>query len=694
VAARLEDDPDRTADRNALVSALGRIGSPAGGDVLTGLLGGDDAGMRARAFTTLLEIAKDRTRGARLLDGGARREAYQDALALAYLGEAAASTDVQLRLRAAAVLRDVDDTGAEDILARLIEDRDGEVRVAAAEALAFRAEHVAGASIDTLARTLRAGRRELVLPAAAGLASRQRKEALQSLFLVFKAGAQDERERAVLALGQLGDRRALEELEPLIDPKSRAEIDPEDAQLAPAAIEALGRLLPRLHDTEDHGPELTRVRDTVERLAREGEPDMRRRALTGLRHAGDDRSRALIERVAGDVHDSADERVHAIGELGLLGSAQSEPVLADLLGEDHHAVRLAALRALERIFPKERTRTSLLALRSAHDDISAPAATFLARRGDPAVLVGRLSTIDSDDVRQRLRQGLIRRRACPNEQLAALLQGEAAGPRADAAWIAGACGQSDLAGPAKAALERSQAQWLEARQRISGAHDDTGRARMAAAEDAWQASLWAADRLSAKAGAAARAAVTMRDAPAPVRCAALRFLAHHGSAADLDLVRACLTDPDAAVRARAAATAATLAPARAQELIEHAVVADAAALGPVVKAAIAGSPGAARELLGRDRSRRLVLPAVLGDRRSPELAGSLVALATAPGQDTARLAAIAALGRAGGDQAAAALQAILDDKTEIDAVRAAAFKALRRLQRRAVQAARHKEASA
>lgn len=688
VAARIEDDPDRTADRNALISALGRIGSPAAGDVLTGLMSNDDAAIRMLAFTTLMEIAKDRKRGARTLQDGTRREAYHEPLALSYVREAAASTDVQLRLRATQILRDIDDRGAEDILARLVDDREAEVRVAAAEALAFRAEYVAGASIETLASTLRAGRRELVLPAAAGLASKRRPEAFQALLLVFKAGAQEERERAVLALGQLGDRRALEELERLIDTK--AELEDDDKALAPAAAEALGRMLPHLADTGEHGAERTRVRDLVEHLAKEGEEDMRARTITGLRHAGDARSRTFIERIAQDTFDDEDIRVHATRELGLLGDPASEPVLAELLNEDDYTFRHAALTSLERIFPRERTRTSLLALRSPHEDISAAAAAFLARRGDPVVLVGRLSEIESDEVRQRLRRGLIRRRACPVDQLRVLLEGDALGPRQDAAWIAGACSEKSLAGAVKKAVVRSQDQWVDARQRISSASDGAGQRRLAQAEEAWRASLWAADRLSADVGDAARKTIGMREAPAPVRCEALRFVAHHGSAKDLALMQPCLTDPDASVRARAAAAIAALAPERTRSVIEQTPVADAASMGPVVEAALAESPDAVKKLLGNDASRQVVLPVVLGKKRDQDLMG----LATGKGEDASRLVAIASLGRIGGSEAEKALQSILDNKKEKDAVRAAAFKAMRRLQRRAAKQARYEEASA
>jgi HEAT repeat protein len=61
----------------------------------------------------------------------------------------------------------------------------------------------------------------------------------------------------------------------------------------------------------------------------------------------------------------------------------------------------------------------------------------------------------------------------------------------------------------------------------------------------------------------------------------------------------------------------------------------------------------------------------------------LVVIATAPGKDPARLAAIAALGRIGGAEARRALEQILANPSEEEVVRTAAFKALRRLLRAA-----------
>lgn len=685
VAARLEDDPDRTADRNALMGALGRIHSPAAGDVLLGLLRDDDSSIRKRAFDTLLTIARDRKRNARVYDDGTRRTVYDDTLAISYLRRAASSTDVDLRLHATRALRDIDDAGAESLLARLVEDRDESIRVSACEALAFRTEYVDGATIDALDSTLRGGRRELVLPAAEGLASRRRPEAFQALILVFKAGSQQDRQRAVLALGTLGDRRALVELEPFLDPK--AELEEEDNEIIPDIVEALGRMLPHLTDSDEFGDELTRVRAVVERQAREGdEEELRTRAMYGLRHAGDDRSRVLLESIATDQRDDFDIRECAIQQLGLLRNPASESVLADLLNDDDDDHRREAMTALQRIFPKERTRTSLLALKSEYDDISSPAAGFLARRGDPQVLIGRLADIASDEVRTRLRRGLIRRVACPVDEVRALLLGDAVGQRADAAWIACASGKRELADAVVASARASQESWHQARANLASADDYTGQARVTSAEEAWRASLWAGQQLGGDVLSLARNVVPERDAPGSVRAIALRILADDGNAADLAIVTPCLSDSSAEIRVAAAATAATLAPGKAGDVLAGMAVADAAAMVPMVRAALDADAGAASKMLGDDAGRQLVLATVLG-QKNPE---PLTALAGGKGKGESRLVAVASLGRMGGAEAESALEAILADKKEEDTVRAAAFRALRKLQRRAAKAARYR----
>src|SRR5262249_47438665 len=155
------------------------------------------------------------------------------------------------------------------------------------------------------------------------------------------------------------------------------------------------------------------VRGRVERVALAGSGDMRERALAGLRFAADDRARVVIERVAADREAPEDVRAFAIHQLDTLASPASEAVLAELLSDDGYDVRWAAISALGKALGGDRTRTSLHALGVPHEEISSPAARYLATAGDPGTLVARLGTVKSETVRRMLREGLVRRGALP-----------------------------------------------------------------------------------------------------------------------------------------------------------------------------------------------------------------------------------------------------------------------------------------
>ncbi|MCA9697197.1 MAG: HEAT repeat domain-containing protein [Myxococcales bacterium] len=669
VAARLEDDPDRTADRGGLIGALRRIGDAKAGPVLLGFIAGDDANLRTRASESLQAIAMDGNQAPQRLANGTTRVRYQEALLLGWLEQVVESTDVSLRDKTARILRDVDDAGAEALLARLIDDREETVRVAACEVLAFRAEWVPGATLDALAAALEVGRRELVLPAAEGMAAKGKPEAFQPLLLVLKAGFDAERRRAILALGRLGDRRALEDLQALLDPE--AELSDEDKALGPTAVQALGALLPRLNDPDERD----RVREVVERAAAQGEYNLRLGAIAGLRSAGDDRSRALLEKIARERLEPEGVRVQATNELGELANAGSEGVLAELLSDASQNLRSAAHRALERTFPAERTRTALLALRSKYAEISGPAAGFLAKHGDPEILVARMTEIAEDSVRAQLRRGLVRRGECP-ASLASLLQGQAAAQRADAAWIAGAAGDKGkgLGDALAAAVGKSAQQW-RATAKGQATRDDAHRA--------WVASLWAAAEVGSEVASEARAVLAgtagggsaSEELPTDVLATAIRYLGKRGDASDVARLEPSLSHREAAVRVAAGAAVAALAGTKAGDVLDRLSVADQVAVAPLVEAALRAGQG--QQLLETAERRRLSLPVVLGDARFE----TLTAIAEAAGKDPARLTAIASLGRLGTDQAVSVLAALLERDGEDEAVRKVAFKALRRAQR-------------
>ncbi|HEY0253599.1 MAG TPA: hypothetical protein VGC41_18835, partial [Kofleriaceae bacterium] len=489
IGARLDEvdgTAETTIDPGELIDALGTlkhpIGAPALVRILTAVWPGKQGEVDAyadQAIRALRAVFEDPKAKREYLPTGEQRIRYREELALPHLAKLATSQRMETRIAAAEMLSWVEDRGAETILEKLLGDREVPVRAKAAEALAFRVEYFAGATLIPLEAALRGGRRELVLPAALGLAARKRPEAFQPLLLVIKAGEPDERARAVLALGSLGDKRALSELKTLMAPEPEAD-DQTRALVAPA-IEALGRLLPALT-----GDDATEIREQLERIARTGSGVARTRAITGLRYAGEVRT---IEQIAGDRETASNVRTHAIEELGKALSATSEALLAELLDDDDYSVRAAAQGALTKLLG-DRTRVSMYALGSKAYEISSPAAAYLASKGDPATVIARLGDVKNADLRRLLRDGMIRRGELPRPQLEAALRSANPKPRAEAAWIVGHGGDAakPMSDALAAAVTASEAGWRAA----AGKRGATEAVSDEAA--AWRAAMWAANR--------------------------------------------------------------------------------------------------------------------------------------------------------------------------------------------------------
>ncbi|QQS52946.1 MAG: HEAT repeat domain-containing protein [Candidatus Competibacteraceae bacterium] len=665
VTARLEDDPDLSADHPALLRALGRIGHIAAAPLLgRWLLDKDKATDHSQALDVLLQLLRDRVQPEQKRADGRQYPRYREALALEALPPLLDHDNAAIRTRVVEVLGNLEAKQAEMLLVRLLDDRDEAIRALACAQLAQRI--VAGmpdASLEPLTWALAGGRRELLLAAAEGLARQQRPEAFQPLLLAFTAGADVERKRAIAALGELGDRRALDYLEPLLD--QRADLPADDRALAPDAAEALGALLPRLSDADER----QRVRDHLERLAREGVGELRWRTLSGLRRVGDERSRALLERLVSDPYENGTARQRAAVELGQLSVSASEPVLESLLHQRDAGLRKAGLEALRRIYPNDATQVNLLALNSEYAEISQPAARFLARQGDPDTLTQRLGVVKDQQVRQRLRRGLIRRQAFSRDALGELLRGDAAATRIEAAWIAGNSGDRDLAEAVQSALERAANGWRQADERHLWE-------QVSAEAQAWRASLWAARQLQLAVAPAARAALADPRHPVAVRREAIRCLAECGDAKDSNALLQALEDVDSGVRAAASAALARLGGDSVLQHLERSKRIDGAALRPVLRAVL---PGADGRLLASTEQRQAALPVYL---EQGEVAALIRRATATDGEAAARSSAIAALGRLGGEAAQTTLQGILANKSEDGTIRAIAFKGLRRLERR------------
>ncbi|MGK4006492.1 HEAT repeat domain-containing protein [Sorangium sp. So ce1036] len=668
LAARMEEAA-APADRAALARALGGTRSPEATGALAARFDDDAAEVRGAAFKACLEI----------VDRGRERERRDTARALGFLSAAARAKDPALRLAAARELDLGDDPAQNDLLTALFSDRDLPTRVAAVTSYARRVKDK-GAPPGPLEAVVRAGTRELLLPAAEGVAERGLAAALRPLLLIARAGEPGERERALLALGTLGDARALEELEAVAAGGTKEA--PVELGMQAAATEALGRIAPKLESAELR----RRAAERVEQALRADALELREAAARGARWLGGERARVLLEELvrAGDT--PARLRVVAVNELGLLGDAAAEPALARALDASSAEVRKAARKALEELFPGERTRVELLAVGSEHDDIASPAASYLAAEADPAELLPRLASLQNADLRRRLAMGLLRRGALPAAALLRMLADDRAPARQEAARLiaAGAVAGGDreaLAGALASAAQRTAQRW-------AAAHGEQRDAEAAA----WRELLWASARAGAAPMAPAlRALLADGGAPGEIRreaaraLGALEALGGEPPADSLAALSAALVDTDAGVRAAAAAALAALAP--------DASVASAAAVRPLDPVAFeatarAASPGSLAALARSAPGRRVALPSML----ARGAIAPLISLARgegdagAPPDATARLDAIAALGRAGGERALEALAAIAFDRKAADlAVRKAAYRAYRRAQRRAAR---------
>jgi ParB family chromosome partitioning protein len=498
-----------------------------------------------------------------------------------------------------------------------------------------------------------------MLAAAEGLSHRRLPAAFRPLLLFVRAGEEGERERALLGLGTLGDPRALLELEVIAG--GGTEEAPADVPMQAAAVEALGRLYGHLKDSE----EKERVRDRIEGNIGTKENAVAVAAVKALRWIGGERARTRIESVLSASTSSPAEHEAAVKALGDLGDVAAEAALGKAL--DEYYVRWEARYALEKLFPNERTRIELHAVESSYDDLSGPAATFLASEGDPSLLLEKLAKLEDDSLRERLRFGLMRRAEVPASALEKLLGSPTAQARADAAWVIGV--RADKLGADAQSLAKALVSALE---KTETAHRDAVRLgkeedEIASEARAWLMTMWAARRLKVEgAKTAARRLLTAKKAPSDVRVEAARMVA--GDASARPELEGALADPDLVLRFEAASSLSAADP----------LALPVAPDDPVLSARSVGSASGAASLQ-KSIGRRVFVPSLV---RRHSVEGLLDLARRGKGQD--QLDAIGALGLVPSANVIEALgELAAEDGSDDEKVRRAAYRALRQAQRRA-----------
>ncbi|MCE9668591.1 HEAT repeat domain-containing protein [Myxococcus stipitatus] len=673
-------------ERQKLVGALGRTRRAEALDVLSRRCHEDDTGaVRVACVAAAVVIAGEDVK---------KRDA---ALAVRFLRAAVKAQDVAVRLAALKELEHGAEAGQSELLVGLFSDRDAAVRAEAVELYSRRVvEH--GAPVAPLEEVLRGGARELMLPAAEGVAVKGGVSALRPLLLYARAGEDGQRERALRALGTLGDARALSELETVAaggTPEA-----PTEPSMVWAAIEGLGRLAPKLPEGEDR----RRVEEKVEAAAVEGATsELQEAGVKGLRAMGGERARVKLEALLTDTGTDSDVRLTVARELGKLKDPEAEAALAATLDDDDDELRQEARKALDALFPKERTRVEFLAVASTYADISEPAATYLANEGDPALLVPRLATLANVELRLRLRRGLARRGALPVPEVVALLGHDKPEAREEAALLVGTW-TGEPREPGKVDVAAVSRALVTAERRTASEWASTPAHKRAPLATAWERLLWAGSRLGAEGLADSARAILEGGgavAPAPVRHEAARALGRLGTtggtvtfvgqapvaalardaerAAAVRALRGALGDVDAWVRAAVADTLSRLAPEQAATWALEQKPFDPVAPGPTA----AKVPASA---LTTSEGRRLATPHLLATARLAPLKDAADSV-----KPEARQELWAAMGRLGTDEAAKLLHAAAFDKSHSVELRKAAWRAHKRARRALERAARNRK---
>lgn len=561
-------------------------------------------------------------------------------------------------------------------LALLTANPDDDLRHSAIEAFGWRVRK-RGAAPDPLLKALRTKNPTTQFYAAEALALAGRGDGATVLLSAIEyLDDVDLRERAVLALGELGDSRALDVLLRLAGEDGHA--------LQEAAAEAIGHLR--------RGADADKIGKLLERLAK-GYGGVAHRALVGLRWFDSDTGWQLIRQRAADRKDWQ-VRQTAAEQLGFRDEPANRDLLLKLLRTDDDGdVTQAAFASARRLFGADSLDPHFALLQHEQagdwatdaDDFGEDVIDAVCKRADPLRIMEVFPRC-GPDVQAPLEASLLGRAEIPVKAAVAALASTDEGTVRLAARLLARSGSADKS--AQAAVEKALDSWWKTWQdrRAKLARDRRQADPLARAADCVGALVWAAGRLGAGLSAVADLAVSRPDDgfAKPVRLAAVRCLA---SVPPTDVTLTALelvargTDADA--RELAAAVLARHDPKRAAAVLD-ALVSD----GPSFGRLLSGQPipeaeGFAKAAAGQVHVQPVALPHLIAAKD----VGTLAAVARDRKQpEPARLGAVEALGVMADPAAEAVLVGIGTTDGDDEDVRKAAWKALRRSKRKRKQA--------
>lgn len=558
------------------------------------------------------------------------------------------------------------------ILAVLVSNPNAELRDEAVQAAGWRLRKRGGPA-EPLLKAVRHKNPPTQFYAAEGLARGKRPEGLNVLLSAIEYLEEVHlRQRAVLALGELGDPRAVDKLLSLAGEDGHA--------LQEAAAEAIGHLR--------RSPQSDAIFRVLERLAKR-DGGLAQRAVVGLRYfdtpAAWDIVRAKLAAKSRGWYADQIKRT-AADQLG----HNDDPATRDLLlkalrtGDDGDIVA-AAFTSAVRLFGKE-------SLEPHYHLIQCPEADELiegepdlenvlkdvAEKGD-ALRIMEVFPKCPPGVQGPLESALLTRPNLPVKEAAAALAHADEGTVRLASRLLGRQTAADDA--VKAAVSAALARWRAIWQERRAKHDDSDaeESPLARATACVESLLWAAGRVGVPPTVFAEIATARPDDPLarPIRLEAARCLVMNPpSPKTLDVLESLAVGTDADVRVLAADLLARTDPKRAAALADK-VLSDRPTFNRLAEADAVPAAKVAG-MAGQVHYQPVVLPVLIAAKDIPPLAAVAKDRKAA---EPARLGAIEGLGVMADEAAEKVLVEVGTAKDDDKDVRKAAWRALRRSKR-------------
>jgi ParB family chromosome partitioning protein len=669
---RIENDPEGSALVNELFEAAGEFRRPETADRLLAMAENEKwrqaalgAAYVVSGFDQEVEDPEDENPDRRWEQ---KQHPRHDAILARLLARA---TGLKANETLGEILNDARWARGRDVdpaLAVLTVYADDDIRHDAVEAVGWRLRKRGGPA-EPLLKALKHRDPVTQFLAAEGLGRGGREEGLGTLLAA--VDLQEDatlRGRAVSALGELGDPRALDLLLKIVN-------DPEHV-LRDEAAEAVGRM--------GRSAKAHELLELLTGLARGAGP-VARGALRGLRWFDHPDGWQLVRRLAGD--EKSAEQPTAVELLGYNDDPATRDLLLRLLTEAPEPWELeSALASARRLWGADSLEPDYAAVRNKEVDPEEFGDLFrrLQERGDARRMLQILPQLQPE-VAERLRAILLNRQPAPVAEAQAVVAGPDAAAAGVAAHLLGRAGAADSGPAVAAALKRWWGEWDKSRQQEARRGAEPGKLA-GHLQEPLRSLCWASGRLGIAADTLIAVATTRADVPfdRPLRREAVAALAAlPPSRPVVAALEGLATGGDPETRATAAQAVARDDPARAAGMAGH-VLSDRVAFNRVADQAGAGLADTLHKAVSQVHYQGVAVPHLAALRDVAALAA--VANDRKLSEET-RLGAVEGLAAAATEAAEAELERVGRAPDNPEELRKAAWRGLRRSKRARQRAA-------